>query len=221
MTDQRFFGFSRPILMFLLLGALCILPGCAKTLGIYDTDYGCPRMENGECLPVDEAHEKAVADSYGQEKKEAVVHTNFIPDPREEEEFLDKEVNSFKTALRKFEFCMSRKRSEQACAEERDKLLDQFKTAEDRGRAKELHGVDMQERVVRLAAMESMVDRGSNTIPIRQPDTVLELHIMPYRTGFGALVSERVIWIVVQEGAWTWATTEGTDAAKSKIGALQ
>lgn len=221
MTKALHLPSARVLNTLFLFVLLSMLPGCAKTLGIYDTDYGCPRMENGECIPVEEAHQKAVAESNGTNAKSAVVHTNFTPDPREEEKFLEKEVDSFKTALRSFEFCMSKKRSEEACKEERDKLLDQFKTAEDRGRAKELHGVDMQERVVRLAAMESMVDRGSNTIPIRQPDTVLELHIMPYRTAFGALVSERVIWIVVQEGAWTWATTEGTDAAKPKIGALQ
>lgn len=207
---------TRIIKRLLLCGLLFSLLGCARTMGVYETDFGCPQNEAGECLPVDKAHDKAVQESNGKE----VLVSDYRPDPIEEEEFIIKDVGDFSGLLLEYDKCI-RKNSVKECDAQRARLMEQYRTAEDRGRAKELHGVAMQERVTRLAAMEAVVNGGSNTVPIRQPDAIMELHIMPYRTNFGALASERVIWVVVQEGEWTWATSEGKANARPKLGATQ
>jgi type IV conjugative transfer system lipoprotein TraV len=202
-------------ILSLLALLILTLTGCASTLGIYDTEYDCPDRENGQCLPVEKAMEAAIQED-ATRAKETVI-SDFRPDPVEEEAFLLKDVADFKAILLAYDKCVS-KNSISECRAERDKLLNQYASAEDRGRAKELHGVSMQERVAKIAAMEAVVSGGSNTVPVRQPDTIMELHVMPYKTNFGALASERVIWVVVQEGEWTWATTEGKPGARSKLG---
>ena len=201
--------------IFLIL-ALLLLSGCAKTMGIYDNDFSCPRNEVGECLSVEEAHRKALRSGADGQGKDTVV-SDFKLDPREEEQFSQEDMQNFQGTLRTYERCLKSK-SPETCEEERKKLLGYYRTAEDRGQAKVIHGVDMQERVTRLAAMQAVVEGGSNTTPVRQPDTVMELHVMPYKTSFGALASERVMWVVVQEGQWTWATTAGRSGSRPKLG---
>lgn len=204
----------------LILLSFLLLQGCgSKVLGIYDSDYTCPQNEQGECVSVEEAHRGAL----GKDKPkgaDSLIVTDYKPDALEEEEFLVKDVSDFRGVMLEYEKCL-KKKSAGECGEIREKLMSRYRSAEDRGRAKELHGVSMQERVAKLAVMEAVVGGGSNTVPVRQPDTVMELHIMPYRTGFGALASERVIWVVVQEGEWTWATSEGKAGARAKLGATR
>ena len=210
---------NQKYVLLILVMLVSFSTGCARTMGVYGTEYACPQNEKGECVSVENAHAAAVAEK-PWEKGKAQIISEYKPDPVEEEEFLIKEVGNFQALLLEYDKCV-RKKGVTSCTAEKAKLTEYYRAAEDRGRAKEIHGVAMQERVTKLAAMEAIVSGGSNTVPVRQPDTIMELHIMPYRTSFGALASERVIWVVVQEGEWTWATSEGKRSARPKLGATQ
>lgn len=191
------------------------LSGCAKTLGIYETEYGCPQTESGECVSVENAHSAATGAIPG---KDAII-SEYIPDPAEEEEFLVQEVGNFDALLGEYDKCVKKKgQGHDDCQDIQNKLKGHYLSAEDRGRSKELHGVSMQERVTQLAMMSAMASGSSTTIPVRQPDTVMELHILPYRTDNGTLASERTMWVVVQEGQWTWATKENQGRSRPRLG---
>lgn len=194
---------------------LMLLGGCAKTMGVYDNEFSCPRNAEGECLSVEEAHTKALQAGEPGLPGERVI-SDYKPDPLDEELSLKEDMANFETTFKAYEKCIKGKNSDK-CEDERLRVMNYYLTAEDRGQAKILHSVSMQERVTRLAAMEAMVDGGSNTVPVRQPDTVMELHIMPYNTDFGAM-SERVVWVVVQEGQWTWAASAEKNSARFKLG---
>ena len=208
--------------LFVLCFSLFVMSGCGK-LGIYESDFGCPQGEDGECLPIEDAYQKSLGignsgSGKSSSPKGDVVHTNFDPDPVAERNFVMNDVKNFDSTMARYEECLRDNDGKSSkCEKERIAVMEYYSTAEDRGRAKEVHGTNMRERVTKLAAMENMVSGGSNVVPVREPDTVMEVFIMPYQTESGVLVSERVMWVVVKPGNWTWATNIGS-TYKSKLG---
>lgn len=195
---------------FILIFSFSMLCGCA--MDMYDSNYSCPQNEFGQCVPIEQAHDKAL--SSNQDK----VISDYSPDPIQERKFLLEDVKNFESTMLAYETCVKSNNGDASkCEKERQAVSEYYRSAEERGRAKEIHGMAMQERVAKLAAMEQVVSGGSNVVPVRQPDTVMEVFIMPYATTSGNLVSERVMWVVVEPGQWVWATKHGK-GSKYKLG---
>jgi len=190
----------------LLIGGCLSLSSCA--IDGYKSDYSCPQMQDGKCVSLETAMQEAVDKSVSDNAKisGAKVESNYAPDPVEERTFLLKDVKNFDSVVLAYEKCV--RDASGSCSKERAAVMDYYSSAEDRGRAKEVHSTNMEERSTKLAAMEKLVS-GSGTVPIRQQDAIMQITIMPYQTESGALVSERTIWVVVQPGNWSWATNIG------------
>lgn len=198
---QKFF---RTILM-LSVSALC-LSGCA--MDGYKSDYSCPQMQDGKCVSLETAMQEAYDRAHDDESKVsgARIESAYAPDPIEERAFLLNDVKNFDAVMLTYEKCL--RDTPGKCDKEREAVTNYYNTAEDRGRAKEVHSTNMEERATKLAAMEKIASN-TGVAPIRQPDAIMPITIMPYQTESGNLVSERTIWVVVQPGNWTWTTDIG------------
>jgi len=200
-----------------LVFASFLLASCA-TMDGYNSEFSCPQKENGKCVSVQSAYEESLAAAeHGEKGAKQVIESAWAPDPAEERAFLQNDVKNFDSVVTTYEKCL-KDPEHRSCEKERQAVKDYYNTAEDRGRAKEVHSTNMEERLTKIAAMEQIAE-GSGIMPVRQADAVMQVTIMPYQTDDGFMVSERTLWVVVAPGQWTWTTNIGSKKSKNpKLG---
>lgn len=187
----------RALGVFSLVAAL---GGCAGMASVYDSDFSCPNSEKGMCGSVETAHGRALDETKNKKN-------NSLGNIRSETE-LEDDVSTpipdkdFDSVLKEMERCA--KNGDSKCvAKKREQLAAIYQTAEDVGREREQFKLKASEQKLRLEALEQYV-KASKNAPVRTGQRVMETVVLPYKSDFGALVGERTLWVVVEDGEWVW-----------------
>lgn len=178
------------------MSVLLLISGCASVMP-YSGSFSCPQTEGGVCASVPDVHRAAVLATGGAGGQSRSSSSSSRVDGVEASTSADA---AFNAALTAYKDCL---RSARDCV---------AKEKEVRVRAKELkEGTRSRVKEEKNLGVPGSSDKDGQ--PSRTPDTLMEVHILPYETETGELVSERRMWIVVEPGGWSGVTNPAKTSA--------